>query len=191
MALPSPRHPSRPSPPTIGCQTPVRAAGADCRRVPSRPCPTSRADDRASDDGRVFTGFGIASAVLGVLAVAAVVLGALIWTQHRSDVDELHYRTRVMQAAADWTGVLINMNKDTVEAEPAQAARGHRRPAQRGLRRDRRAVPQAGADAAGAHHRTGRLGGGRVDPPRPARPERPPPPDRSPSWRRPRRAPTR
>jgi len=68
-------------------------------------------------DGPVFTGFGIGSAVLGVLAVAAVVLGVMIWTEHRSDVDELHYRARVMQAAADWTSVLINMNKDTVEAD--------------------------------------------------------------------------
>jgi hypothetical protein len=69
------------------------------------------------DAGPVFTGFGIASAVLGVLAVAAVVLAGLIWTQHRGDVDELHYRARVMQAAADWASVLINMNKDSVEAD--------------------------------------------------------------------------
>jgi hypothetical protein len=71
-------------------------------------------DDERTADGPVFTGYGIGSAVLGVLAVAAVVLGAMIWTQHRSDVDELHYRARVMQAAADWTSVLINMNKDSV-----------------------------------------------------------------------------
>ena len=69
------------------------------------------------DDGPVFTGFGIASAALGVVAVAAVILAGLIWRQHRSDVDELHYRARVMQAAADWTSVLINMNKDSVEAD--------------------------------------------------------------------------
>jgi hypothetical protein len=77
-------------------------------------------DERTADhedDGPVFTGFGIGSAVLGALAVAAVVLGVLIWTQHRSDVDELHYRARTMQAAADWTSVLINMNKDSVEAD--------------------------------------------------------------------------
>jgi hypothetical protein len=75
-----------------------------------------RTPDRV-DDGRVFTGFGIASAVLGVLAVAAVVLAAMIWIQHRSDDAELHYRARIMQAAADWTNVLINMNKDSVEAD--------------------------------------------------------------------------
>jgi hypothetical protein len=72
--------------------------------------------DLSDDDGPVFTGYGIASAVLGVIAVAAVALAALIWTQHRGDADELHYRTRAMQAAADWTSVLINMNKDTVDA---------------------------------------------------------------------------
>jgi hypothetical protein len=69
------------------------------------------------DDGPAFTGFGIASGVLGVLAAAAVVLGGLIWAQHRGNVDELHYRARVMQAAADWTSVLVNMNKDSVEAD--------------------------------------------------------------------------
>jgi len=69
---------------------------------------------QADDGGRVFTGYGIASAVLGVVAVAAIALAVLIWSQHRSDVDELRYRTRAMQAAADWTSVLINMNKDTV-----------------------------------------------------------------------------
>ena len=69
------------------------------------------------DDGPVFTGYGISSAVLGVIAVAAVVLATLIWTLHRGDVDELRYRTRVMQAAADWSNVLVNMNKDTVEAD--------------------------------------------------------------------------
>jgi len=74
-------------------------------------------DDERTPDGPVFTGFGIGSAVLGVLAVAAVVLGVMIWGQHRSDVDELHYRARIMQAAADWTSVLINMNKDSVEED--------------------------------------------------------------------------
>jgi hypothetical protein len=69
------------------------------------------------DGGPVFTGFGIASAALGALAIAAVVLAGLIWTQHRSDTDELHYRVRVIQAAADWTSVLINMNKDSVEED--------------------------------------------------------------------------
>ncbi|SEH52273.1 hypothetical protein SAMN04489835_0921 [Mycolicibacterium rutilum] len=77
-----------------------------------------------ADDGPVFTRYGIASTVLGVIAVAAVALAALVYTQHRSDADELHYRTRVMQAAAEWTGVLINMNKDTVQADMVKLHEG-------------------------------------------------------------------
>ena len=80
--------------------------------------------DHEDDDGPVFTGFGIGSAVLGVVAVAAIALGVLIWAQHRGDVDELRYRTRVMQTAADWTSVLINMNKDSVEASMHQLHEG-------------------------------------------------------------------
>jgi hypothetical protein len=66
--------------------------------------------------GSAISGYGIGSAVLGVLSVAAIVLGWLIWSAHRSDVDERGYQTRAMQAAADWTGVLINMNTDNVAA---------------------------------------------------------------------------
>lgn len=65
---------------------------------------------------RVFSGYGVASAVLGVVAVAAIVLGTLIWSGHRNASDERAYQTRVMSAAADWTGVLINMNVDNVDA---------------------------------------------------------------------------
>ena len=72
----------------------------------------------------VFTSFGIGSAVLGVIAIAAIALATLIWAQHRSDADELRYRTRAMQAAADWTSVLINMNKDTVEADMTKLHEG-------------------------------------------------------------------
>ncbi|ORV13457.1 hypothetical protein [Mycobacterium celatum] len=66
--------------------------------------------------GPIFSGYGIASAVLGLLSVAAIALGVLIWTTHRGDVDERHYQSRVLQTAADWTGVLINMNTDNVDA---------------------------------------------------------------------------
>lgn len=65
----------------------------------------------------VVSRYGAASAVLAVFAVAAVVAATLIWTQHRADVDELRYRTDVMQTAADWTSVLVNMSADTVEAD--------------------------------------------------------------------------
>ena len=77
--------------------------------------PDEPTEDHEDDDGPVFTGFGIGSVVLGVIAVVAIALSVLIWTQHRSDVDELRYRTRIMQAAADWTSVLINMNKDSAD----------------------------------------------------------------------------
>ena len=84
--------------------------------------PDELIDERAAETGqtdesdRTFSGFGIASTVLGVIAVAAVALAVLIWAEHRSDVDERRYQTRVLQAAADWTGVVINMNKDSVDA---------------------------------------------------------------------------
>jgi hypothetical protein len=74
------------------------------------------ADDHEADDGPVFTGFGIGSAALGLVSVVAVVLAVMIWSGHRDDVDELSYQTNVLQAAADWTNVLVNMNKDSVDA---------------------------------------------------------------------------
>ncbi|WP_431234621.1 hypothetical protein ACQ856_08770 [Mycolicibacterium psychrotolerans] len=76
-----------------------------------------------TDDGadeRTFTGYGVASAVLGVLAVAAVVLGVLIWSGHRDADDERAYQSKVMSAAANWTSVLINMNVDNVDASLAK-----------------------------------------------------------------------
>jgi hypothetical protein len=81
---------------------------------------TEPADDAATEtpdaaNGRTFSPYGIASAVLGALCVAAIALGAVIWTDHRNDVAELSYQTRAMQAAADWTGVLINMNTDNIK----------------------------------------------------------------------------
>lgn len=74
--------------------------------------------------GGVFSTFGIASAILGVVAVVAVVLAALVWSGHRSETGELRYRTQVLQAAADWTGVLINMNADSVETDMSRLHEG-------------------------------------------------------------------
>ncbi|KAA0086390.1 hypothetical protein CIW52_00045 [Mycolicibacterium sp. P9-64] len=68
--------------------------------------------DRASG---VFTGYGIGSAVLGLVSVAAIVLGFMVWSGHRHQRDELAYQTSALQAAADWTNVLINMSADTVD----------------------------------------------------------------------------
>lgn len=66
--------------------------------------------------GAVFSSYGIASTFLGVLSVAAVVLGVLIWSAHRDNVGERAYLTRVMRAAAEWTDVLINMNAGNLDA---------------------------------------------------------------------------
>jgi hypothetical protein len=74
------------------------------------------AADATEDDGRVFSGFGIASAALGLLSVAAIVLALIIWSGHKSDADERLYETEVLNTAADWITVLINMNKDDIDA---------------------------------------------------------------------------
>src|SRR5207245_6602016 len=67
--------------------------------------PADEPGDTATPDdgdagGPTFSPYGIASAALGALCVAAIALGAVIWTHHRSDVDERSYQTRAMQAAA-------------------------------------------------------------------------------------------
>jgi hypothetical protein len=80
--------------------------------------PADEPDDTSTPDGDgspTLSPYGIASAVLGALCVAAIALGAVIWTNHRNDVDERSYQTRAMQAAADWTGVLININTDNIK----------------------------------------------------------------------------
>ena len=64
----------------------------------------------------IFSPYGVASAVLGVLSVAAIVLVAIIWSTHRDEAAERTYLSRVMQTGADWTGVLINMNSTNVDA---------------------------------------------------------------------------
>ncbi|OBB87600.1 hypothetical protein A5760_25225 [Mycobacterium colombiense] len=73
-------------------------------------------DKDESDRAEVFSHYGIASAVLGVLSVAAVVLGFIIWSDHRDQVAERGYLSRAMQTAADWANVLINMNSGNVDA---------------------------------------------------------------------------
>lgn len=69
-----------------------------------------------SETGEVFSHYGIASAVLGVLSVAAVVLAFVIWSHHRDQVAERGYLSRAMQTAAEWANVLINMNSGNVDA---------------------------------------------------------------------------
>ncbi len=67
-------------------------------------------------DGPIFSPYGIASAFLGAVSVAAVVLGVIIWTTHRDEAAERSYLSRVMQTAAEWTGVLINMNSGNIDS---------------------------------------------------------------------------
>lgn len=63
----------------------------------------------------VFSSYGLVSAFLGLVAVAALVFGLITWNVHRDDVDERGYRSRVLQTAASWTSVLINLNAENVE----------------------------------------------------------------------------
>ncbi|CAJ1586425.1 hypothetical protein [[Mycobacterium] wendilense] len=72
--------------------------------------------DDAAAAGPAISGYGIAAAVLAVVAVIAAVLATMIWSGHRDHDHELDHRTRVMQAAVDWTNVLINLNTDNVDA---------------------------------------------------------------------------
>ncbi|GAB7143065.1 hypothetical protein [Mycobacterium riyadhense] len=69
-----------------------------------------------TSNAAMFSPYGIASTVLGVVSVAAVVLGVLIWHGHRDDAGERAYLTRVIRTAAEWTDVLINMNAGNVDA---------------------------------------------------------------------------
>jgi len=84
----------------------------------TKPAADDTDEETAPDefDGPSISGYGVGSAALGALCVAAIALGAVIWVTHRSDVDERGYRSRIMQAAVDWTGVLINMNTGNVTA---------------------------------------------------------------------------
>ncbi|MDF2827535.1 MAG: hypothetical protein K0R01_818, partial [Mycobacterium sp.] len=78
--------------------------------MPDEPAATT-----IEDAGGGITRLGIASAVLGVVSVAAVVLAFLIWSGHRSDSAERTYQTEVLQTAVDWTNVLINMNQGSLD----------------------------------------------------------------------------
>ncbi|WP_343710678.1 hypothetical protein [Mycobacterium sp.] len=78
--------------------------------------PTAEDDHAEPSSGPMFTTYGVASAVLGAISVAAIALGLTIWSVHRGDVDERAYQSRVLRTAAEWTGVLINMNAGNVDA---------------------------------------------------------------------------
>lgn len=78
--------------------------------------PESLPESDLESDGGVFSHYGVASTVLGVLSVAAVVLSVFIWSGHRDQLAERGHLSRVMQTAAEWTNVLINMNSGNVAA---------------------------------------------------------------------------
>jgi hypothetical protein len=72
-------------------------------------------DYEDDEDEPTLSGYGVGSIFLALLSVAAIVLGALIWRTHRADTNERVYLSRVMQTAADWTGLLINMNTGNLD----------------------------------------------------------------------------
>ena len=76
----------------------------------------------------------MASLILAVLSVAAVVVIAVVWSGHRSAEAQRTHQARAIRAAARWTDVLINMNADNVEGQHGPAARRDRRRAQCRLR---------------------------------------------------------
>lgn len=77
-----------------------------------------------ADGPGVWSVFGVASAALAVLAVAAVVVTAVLWSGHRAAAADRDYQGRALQTAAEWTGVLINLNADNVEASLQQLRDG-------------------------------------------------------------------
>jgi hypothetical protein len=73
-------------------------------------------DEPAGQVGhRLVSGFGVASVALGLICVAAIVLMSFVWSAHRDQQAELEYKTRAVQTAVNWAGVLINMNKDNID----------------------------------------------------------------------------
>jgi hypothetical protein len=60
--------------------------------------------------------FGVGSAILAIAAVVAAVVIGLMWSGHRTAEAERGYQARVLQAASQWTSILINMNAGNVES---------------------------------------------------------------------------
>lgn len=87
---------------------------------------TSTVAQPAGPPGRPGTvsGLGVASAVLAVVGVAAAALIAVLWSGHRAAEADRTYQARVLQAAAEWTGILINMNAGNVDASMARLRDG-------------------------------------------------------------------
>jgi hypothetical protein len=131
---------------------------------------------------RLFSSYGLASAVLGVVAVAAVVVGLIAWSMHRSDVADRTHRSQVMQRAAGWTSVLINLNAGNVEDGMAQlrdktvgqlheefdaALRPYREVVQRIQSRSKGQIESVAIEK--VHYEPGGEGGGHAEQPPPGR----------------------
>ena len=90
------------------------------------------ADDNAEPAGSadagavsgVWSRCGVVSAVLGLVALAAVALVGVLWSGHRDAERERSYQARAMQFAAEWTATLINMNTGNVETSLEQLRDG-------------------------------------------------------------------
>lgn len=65
--------------------------------------------------GSSVSGYGWGSVAFGLVAAAALIFSLITWKVHYDDVNERGYRSRVLQTAASWTSVLINLNAENVE----------------------------------------------------------------------------
>lgn len=114
-------------------EQPEATAEQDAPAAEEQPEPSIEQDSPAAEDepessvdedapaaersgGRIFSVYGIASTVLGIVSVAAIVLGVMLWLQHRDNVDERSYQNRVMGTAGSWASLLINLNPNNLEA---------------------------------------------------------------------------
>lgn len=93
----------------------------DAGKDTARPSAVSDSHDRRPGG---ISAFGVASAVLAVVALAAAALIAVMWSGHRAEEADRTSQARAMQAAAQWTRTLINMNADNVESSMAQLRDG-------------------------------------------------------------------
>ncbi|WP_250149706.1 hypothetical protein [Mycolicibacter acidiphilus] len=99
---------------TVAKKAPAKKAPA---KKPAAKKPAKDAKESAPEaaSGPVLSAYGVGSAVLGLVAVAAVAFGYITWSAHHSDLQERSYRSKVLQTAASWTNVLINLNAENVE----------------------------------------------------------------------------
>mgnify|MGYP000511753067 FL=1 len=87
---------------------PATTDAAVAAKPAAKPAATSDQADR------IFSPYGIASAVLGVLAVVAVVTATWVCLGHRTNDAERAHEAQAMKTAAEWASLLINMTKDNV-----------------------------------------------------------------------------